>query len=46
MFDMNDFIEFIKNNNVAGIANPIDDLDKISLQDLKILYSYYANLSS
>lgn len=41
MIDFQKFLEFIKTNDVAGIANPLSDSDEISIQDLKILYEEY-----
>jgi len=34
-------IKFIEENNIPGIPNPISDLDKISLQDLRIILESY-----
>lgn len=31
------FIDFIKRNDVSGVPNPITDMDKISLQDLRLI---------
>lgn len=41
MFNFDEFITFVKYNNVAGIANPQSELDEISLQDLRILFEAY-----
>lgn len=35
------FLAYIPDNNVSGVPNPSSDLDKISLQDLKLISGEY-----